>query len=788
MLRPDSNPWPLQADQAAEDQPARLSRRVFLQQTAAVTAALAGVSATAFAASGSSETTARGATDTPWYRRALRWGQTNITERDPATYDLPWWRGYWKRTQVQAVIINAGGIVAYYPSRFPLHRRAEFLGDRDLFGELSQAAHADGLAVLARMDSGGAGEEFYRAHPDWFAVDAGGEPYRARGLYVGCINGPYYHEYIPGLLQEIAERYRPEGFTDNSWSGLGRGSICYCENCARQFRDQAGGPLPRAANWDDPVYRQWIRWSYARRLDIWDLNNRTTRLVGGPDCLWVGMNSGSVSGQCQSFRDYKEICARAEIILLDHQSRSDAAGFQQNGEAGKLIHGLLGWDKLVPESMALYQAGRPTFRRSARPEPEARLWMLEGFAGGLQPWWHHVGADQEDRRAFRIVEPVNAWHRANEEFLVNRRPVATVGVVWSQQNSDFYGRDDAELLVEQPWRGIAQALIRARIPYLPVHADHLEREGGNFGALILPNLVAMTEAQAASVRQFVQRGGALLATGQSSLGNEWGDPQPDFALADLFGAHAPEHRPATNDPARHRAASETQHSYLRLTPELNSHAPNVSPDPNHVPPVPPRHPVLRGFEETDLLAFGGVLDLLRVDAGAQVLLTFVPAFPVFPPEATWMRVPRTNIPGLILNESPTHGRVAFLPADLDRRFARDNLPDHGNLLANLVRWAARDDIPLVVEGPGLIDCHLYRQPGRLILHVLNLTNAGTWRAPVYELIPVGPLRLKVKLPQDVRGQTARFLVAGGKTSHAVKNGWASFEIRSLLDHEVVVIG
>lgn len=88
---------------------------------------------------------------TPWYRRAIRWGQTNITERDPVRYDIPWWREYWKRTAVQGVIINAGGIVAYYPSKFPLQHRAEFLGDRDLYGELASAAHEDGLAVLARM-------------------------------------------------------------------------------------------------------------------------------------------------------------------------------------------------------------------------------------------------------------------------------------------------------------------------------------------------------------------------------------------------------------------------------------------------------------------------------------------------------------------------------------------------------------------------------------------------------------------------------------------------------------
>jgi hypothetical protein len=88
----------------------------------------------------------------PWYRRAYRWGQTNITEKDPVRYDIPWWREFWKKTNVQAVIINAGGIVAYYPSKYSLHHRAEFLNGRDLFGELTKAAHDEGLFVMARID------------------------------------------------------------------------------------------------------------------------------------------------------------------------------------------------------------------------------------------------------------------------------------------------------------------------------------------------------------------------------------------------------------------------------------------------------------------------------------------------------------------------------------------------------------------------------------------------------------------------------------------------------------
>jgi hypothetical protein len=724
--------------------------------------------------------------DRPWYRRALRWGQTNITERDVTRYDIGWWRTYWKRTAVQGVVINAGGIVAYYPTAVPLHRRAKFLGDRDLFGELSRAARDDGLAVFARMDSNTAHEDFYRAHPDWFAVDESGKPYKNRGLYVSCVNGPYYDEHIPAILREIAGRYHPEGFTDNSWSGLTRKNICFCENCARKFSAHTGHELPRKRDWNNPVYREWILWNYARRLEIWDQNNAVTRAAGGPDCLWVGMNGGGVSSQAELFRDFREICRRAEMIMLDDQRRTDDSGFQRNGGVGKLVHGLLGWDKIMPESMAMYQTTRPTFRLSAKPAPEARLWMLEGFAGGIQPWWHHVSAYQEDRRAYHTAPPVMQWHRRYEAYLVNRRPVATVGVAWSQRNADFFGRDDANLLVDLPALGIMQALVRARIPYLPVHLDDLERDGAQFKALILPNVGAMNDRQAAGVRRFVTGGGGLLATGHSSLANEWGEVRGDFALADLFGVHLPMKAGARDEATRRHRASESLHSYLRLRPELRAGV-----DGPHIAGEPAitgrRHPVLLGFEETDILPFGGTLEPLELEAWAEVLATFVPSFPVSPPEDSWMREPKTDIPAIVVNERPGRGRVAYLAADLDRRFAHDNLPDYGDVLANAVRWAVRDDLPLRVDGPGLIDCHLYRQADRVILHLINLTNAGTWRAPVDELIPVGPLRVSVRLPEGGRGRRLQRLVANGEINVVTEAGWSRFELPSILDHEVIVI-
>ena len=763
-----------------------MDRRKFIKTTsAAATITLAGSNIISSSTHGTMNKPVTGK-DIPWFRRVTRWGQTNITEIDPAHYDIRWWREFWKKTETQGVIINAGGIVAYYPSKVPLHRQAQYLGGLDLFGELCRAAHEDGLVVFARMDSNRAHEEFYQAHPDWFAIDGEGKPYKAGDLFITCVNSPYYNEHIPSILTEIINLYKPEGFTDNSWSGLGRDSICYCGNCRKDFFNKTGSEIPKTRNWDDQAYRNWIVWNYKRRLEIWDLNNSVTKKSGGASCTWSGMNSGSISGQSKSFRDYKEICKRADIIMLDSQARNDSGGFQQNADTGKLIHGMLGWDKLVPESMAMYQAGRPIFRMSGKPVAEARMWMIEGIAGGIQPWWHFVGASHEDRRMYNTPGALFRWQKANEEFLVNRKPVATVGVVWSQLNMDFYGREEAESMVELPWRGITEALIRARIPYLPVNADLIDNETGNLSMLILPNLGVMTDEQVSAVRRFVKRGGSLIATGESSLYNEWGDRRPDYALGDLFGAHTDESVESKPDGTFRKNVNETYHTYLRLIPELrkNVDGPKSSREPD-VTGV--RHPVLKGFEETDILSFGGLLKDVKIDPGTEILMTFVPQFPVFPPEMAWMKEPKTNIPGLMIKKAEGGGNVAFIPADIDRQFGRYNLPDHGNLLANIIRWLDKDKIPLKVECAALLDCNIYRQKNRLILHIVNLTSAGTWRQPVDEYIPVGPVKIKVRLQDGIQGKTLRSLVSDKKLIPLQDNGWVKFVIDSVTDHEVVII-
>ena len=163
-----------------------------------------------------------------------------------------------------------------------------------------------------------------------------------------------------------------------------------------------------------------------------------------------------------------------------------------------------------------------------------------------------------------------------------------------------------ELMVSLPQRGFLQALTRARIPYVFVHADDLERDAAQLRVLVLPNLGTMTDQHTAALRSFASRGGGIVATGATSLCDEWGESRSNFALSDLFGVSLPSSHPLRAAATRQQAATDNAQTYLRLTPELR--AKTVGP---HVAAEPPatgtRHPVLKGFDETDILPFGGSL-------------------------------------------------------------------------------------------------------------------------------------------------------------------------------------
>ena len=90
-----------------------------------------------------------------------------------------------------------------------MHHRAEFLGGRDLFGELTKAAHDDGLFVMARMDSNRTAEDFFKAHPDWFTRDSDGSPTARPTSTLPASTVRTTTSTFPSVLREIIDALAP---------------------------------------------------------------------------------------------------------------------------------------------------------------------------------------------------------------------------------------------------------------------------------------------------------------------------------------------------------------------------------------------------------------------------------------------------------------------------------------------------------------------------------------------------------------------------------------------------
>ena len=93
------------------------------------------------------------AADPPeWFDRPMRWAQLTLVEDDPGQFDSKFWLDYFRRTHADAACLSAGGCVAYYPTKIPLHYRSAVAGRSDPFGDLVAGCRKLGMEVIARTD------------------------------------------------------------------------------------------------------------------------------------------------------------------------------------------------------------------------------------------------------------------------------------------------------------------------------------------------------------------------------------------------------------------------------------------------------------------------------------------------------------------------------------------------------------------------------------------------------------------------------------------------------------
>ena len=681
----------------------------------------------------------------------MRWAQLTLVEDDPGKFDSKFWLDYFKRTKSDAVCLSAGGCVAYYPTKVPFHHRSAWLGERDVFGELVAGCRKLGMVVIARTDPHATYDDVQAANPDWIAVDAAGKPRRhwaSPEMWVTCGLGPYNFEFMTEVKKEIMARYKVDAIFINRWDGSG---MCYCEHCRKNFQAASGHDLPRTNDPQDAARRAYILWHQQRLFDLWRLWDAEVRKINPDSCVIPNTGGGATSAL-----DMQRIGELAPTLIADRQARRGLTVPWANGKNGKEFRATMGHKPIVGIfSVGVEEPYR--WKDSVQSEAEFRLWVADGVANDLRPWFTKFSGVLHDERWLKPVEELYLRYARWEKYLRNERPLARVGLVYSQQTAWFHGGR-----VEDHTLGWYQALIEARIPFEMVHDRLLDAAHvGAFKTLILPNIAALSESQCAQLRPFVERGGGLVATYETSLYDEWGVKRKDFGLAELFGVTF-----------KGLVEGPMQNSYLRLETD---------------PATGRRHPLLAGLEDAPRIING----VRRIEVEAtrpfpNPPLTLIPSYPDLPMEKVYPRVLKTDVPQLYLRESGA-GRVVYFPWDIDRTFWEVLAVDHFKLLRNAVVWATNEDAPVTVTGPGVLDITVWQQQSSLTVHLVNLTNPMMMKGPIRELIPIGAQKVRVLLPDGAQAKKVR-LLAAGKSPRVERSGrYLSFTVASILDHEVVAI-
>jgi hypothetical protein len=83
-----------------------------------------------------------------------------------------------------------------------------------------------------------------------------------------------------------------------------------------------------------------------------------------------------------------------------------------------------------------------------------------------------------------------------------------------------------------------QALIQSKIPFNIIFNEHL-KDLSQYRALVLADQECLDDDQMNLIREFVNQGGGLVATEQTSLFTPWRLRRPNFGLQDLFQVKAP---------------------------------------------------------------------------------------------------------------------------------------------------------------------------------------------------------------------------------------------------------
>jgi hypothetical protein len=336
-------------------------------------------------------------------------------------------------------------------------------------------------------------------------------------------------------------------------------------------------------------------------------------------------------------------------------------------------------------------------------------------------------------------------------------------LVLSRYTQDNYGRDKPQARYLDFIRGWYLALQEAHIPFDVISDKLISPERlARYGAVIVSNLACVSDAAVTALEQFTRAGGGVIASYEAGMFDADGKPRATPALDALLGI------------TRGGKREGLKSSYAKLESRDD--------------------PLLVNIGDTDLIPNEGALIEITANAGHAVPLTLIP--PVIAHDGATISIPEysairetTNIP-VVTHGECGKGCVVYFANTMEGLYYHYGFADLARVLANAARWALGEPVAVEVEAPDYVDVTHMGQPGRVLVHLINLPldkplNTG-WRHAGRNLVAVTDIIVRLRPPPGSRVRTARLASSEALLPLSMIGGAVKVTVPKLVDHEIVV--
>lgn len=274
---------------------------------------------------------------------------------------------------------------------------------------------------------------------------------------------------------------------------------------------------------DDPLFQEWTDFRCHQLTAYYAEMENFIRSINPRAAVECNPHSG-ISGRNAAWEqgvDYPSLLSHMDVVWTE-----------EGNQAGVLPSGIL-VSKIRTYKMA-ETLGNRIFTYTGGSHG-GKLQMAEAMAFNRQT----LGQIGDGLAGYQFPSDQKAYitfFRDHFDLFRNVRSRPDVAVLHSYASMTFNN--------DLPWQSsmlVEQVLIQARIPFDIIFDPQLA-DLSRYKALILPDQECLDEAQMDRIRRYVESGGGLVVTEQTSLYDDWRRRRTNYGLHDVFGINAPAYR------------------------------------------------------------------------------------------------------------------------------------------------------------------------------------------------------------------------------------------------------